>query len=82
MIKHETKMTKVFIKRNDGLYQEVIRHFIKITNLATNQTTTSFDKEIYGKLFKRATVKDIGINGIETFVDENTGETITLVAIE
>lgn len=82
MIKHETQMTKVFIKRSDGLYQEIIRHFIKITNLATNHVTTSFDKEIPGKLFKKATVRDFGINGVESFVDENTGETITLVAIQ
>lgn len=82
MIKYETQFSKVFIKRNDGLYQEVIRHFIKTTNTITNQITTSFDKEIIGRLFKRATVRDVGINGTESFVDENTGETILLVAIQ
>jgi hypothetical protein len=82
MIKHETQFSKIFIKRNDGLYQEIIRHFIKITNTQTNEIRTSFDKEIKGKLYKRATVRDIGVNGTESFVDENTNETIYLVAIQ
>lgn len=82
MIKYETQFSKIFIKRNDGLYQEILRHFIKTTNLQTNQITTSFDKEILGKLYKRATVRDIGVNGTESFVDENTNETIYLVAIQ
>lgn len=82
MLKYETKFKKVFKKREDGLYQEIIRHFIVTTNKLNGEIKTQFDKEFYGKIYKKATVSDYGVNGCEEFYDENTNETIFLVAIQ
>lgn len=81
-MKIETKFERVFHIRQDGLYQEYIRHFIVTTNPSTGEIKTQFDKEIIGKLYKRATVNDRGINGYAYFTDSNTNETIQLVAIQ
>jgi len=82
MFKYETKFRKTFAKLQNGLYQEIINHFIVTTNKATGKTTTQFDKEIKGKLYKKATVSDVGVNGYEEFFDENTNETILLIAVQ
>jgi hypothetical protein len=80
-MKFETKFVSVYKIRQDGLYQEYIRHFIVTTNPRTGEVRTQFDKEILGKLYKRATVGDVGVNGYAYYNDQ-TGETIQLVAIQ
>jgi hypothetical protein len=80
-MKIETRFERVYRIRQDGLYQEYIRHFI-VTTQSNGEMKTQFDKEILGKLYKRATVEDIGINGYANFTDMDTGETIQLVAIQ
>ena len=82
MFKYETVFKKTFLKLQNGLYQEIIKHFIVTTNKKTGVITSQFDKEIKGRLYKKKTVSDIGINGYEEFFDENLNETILLIAIQ
>jgi hypothetical protein len=81
-MKIETRFERVYHKRQDGLYQEYIRHFIVTTNPSTGEIKTQFDKEMMGKLYKRATINDIGVNGYAYFIDADTNETIQLIALQ
>ena len=70
----------VFKRRQDGLYQQLIYHVIKIEDNNGN-ITSKIDKIIPGGIYREGSYHERSVHGESEWVDPNTGEKKWLVAI-
>lgn len=79
MKKFTTGFETVYLKRKDGLYQEVTRHFLHFTD-ADGRRVSKLDNEIRGKVFREALDGERGLHGEAEFTNES-GVKVRLVAM-
>lgn len=75
-----TGVERVFRKRPDGLWQEVINHFIHLADREGNKIS-KLDKSYLGRVYKEAAVNENSFNGEAQWTNPDTGQTIRLVAL-
>jgi hypothetical protein len=75
-----TRIERVFRKRPDGLWQEIINHFIDIADINGNKIT-KLDKFFIGRVYKEAGPNENSFHGEYSWVDPETGKTIRLISL-
>ena len=75
-----TGVERVFRKRPDGLWQEVINHFIHMSDKDGNKIS-KLDKSYLGRVYKEAGVNERSFHGEAEWESQDTGGKIRLIAL-
>jgi hypothetical protein len=75
-----TGIERVYKKRQDGLWQEIINHYVHMSD-KDGLRITKLDKSIVGRVFKEATANERSFHGETEWQHPDTGQTIRLVAL-
>lgn len=81
-MKIKTVIERVFQRRSDGFWQEIINHLIKMT-MPDGSVITKADKRIIGKVFQEISFDINGSSeGEALWTDKDTGREIRLCVIK
>jgi len=75
-----TGVERIFRKRPDGLWQEVINHFIHMSDKEGNKIS-KLDRSYLGRVYKEAGVNENSFHGEAMWENPETGAKIRLVAL-
>lgn len=75
-----TGIERIYRRTPDGMYQEFYQHWVYFL-YPDGSKTSKLDKVWKGKLYKVAGPRDIGFNGVVSYEDPETGQTLRLVAV-
>jgi predicted metal-dependent HD superfamily phosphohydrolase len=75
-----TRIERVFRKRQDGLWQELINHFIDRADADGNKVT-KLDKSLVGRVYKEAAPYENSLHGEYSWTDPETGNVIRLISL-
>lgn len=79
MKKFNTTFETAYIKRKDGFYQKVIRHFIHFAD-TSGKMVSKLDNEIPSGLYREAMDWEHSIHGEAEIIDGN-GQKVRLIAM-
>jgi hypothetical protein len=75
-----TKITKNFLLRTDGYYQEVIEHWLVYTDSTNGSSNQKLEKRIPGGIYREGAAHEHSVAGEAEFRDSN-GISHRLIAV-